>query len=609
MAVQATLDAEGRLHIREQQTIVFNGAWNGGERRFFLRQGHTMRFESIARVGSDGKLIQLSHGKLDRVDRWNYHGRKTIRWRARLPSDPPFVNTPITYILSYTIGNILTKTESGYLLNHDFCFTDREGPVNHFTLQLEFDPVWNSKPVTLSKKQIMPGEGAVYKQMLHFSGSTPPAVYAPLRAGSTTIEGSGTDPAPLWLVAAIFAVLFLFALWRTFLFFKWEKDHGRFLPLDSGEQISREWLERIVLRHKAEVIGATWDKTTASAEVAAVFARLVVEGKLKSSLTPKRLPFLGITIPLLPPVLHLELLVEKNSFSGYEQKLIDGVFVDGGTVTSTEKIKKYYRKQRKTFDPVSKVQEPLRKQMKKLTAEGVGKPGHNWLNSVWPATLAFFILLFNAFYHQDEFLPLQLPGMGVVLFCWFLGLFNGVQYRNSVVRLWWLLAAFFLPILLLLAGFAVLFWVYPSALLLIGLGLLALAVLHNVLNIARTTDDHKGVQFRQQLARARNYLKAELNKKAPDIKDEWFPYLLAFGLGNSVDHWFRRYGSMAGANTPAVSGGTGSGGFTGGGGQFGGGGSSGSWSAAVGSFAASASSSSTGSGGGGSSGGGGGGGW
>ena len=39
MQVMADLDGDGRLHIREQQTIVFTGAWNGGERRFNLRSG------------------------------------------------------------------------------------------------------------------------------------------------------------------------------------------------------------------------------------------------------------------------------------------------------------------------------------------------------------------------------------------------------------------------------------------------------------------------------------------------------------------------------------------------------------------------------------------
>jgi hypothetical protein len=33
------LDAEGALHVEETQTIIFNGDWNGGERRFDIRDG------------------------------------------------------------------------------------------------------------------------------------------------------------------------------------------------------------------------------------------------------------------------------------------------------------------------------------------------------------------------------------------------------------------------------------------------------------------------------------------------------------------------------------------------------------------------------------------
>lgn len=35
--VDATLDATGTLHVAETQTMVFTGAWNGGERRFDVR--------------------------------------------------------------------------------------------------------------------------------------------------------------------------------------------------------------------------------------------------------------------------------------------------------------------------------------------------------------------------------------------------------------------------------------------------------------------------------------------------------------------------------------------------------------------------------------------
>ena len=609
--VQARLDETGRIHIREQQTIVFTGKWNGGERKFFIRPGHKMRFESIARIGSSGEEILLTRGSLGLVDRWNHNGKSAIRWRARLPSDPPFNNTAISYVLYYSIGNILTKTENGYLLNHDFCFPDRSGVVKNFSLDLRFDPVWNSPPVNIVRNNIAPGKSVIYKQTLSFTGTASPELYAAPQALPSYAERRATGKAPWWLNALCLLMLTLFIVWRIVLFFLWEKGVERFEPLPAGDEIDEDWLRREVLCHKAEVVGATWDKTTSTPEVASVLARMVLEGKLKSSMTPYRLPVFNIVIPLVPPELHLELLVDRESLFGYEYKLIKGLFVDESNSTSTKKIREYYRKNRKSFSPVSKLMEPMRKQVKKLTDDGVGTPGHNWLVTVLLAVIGFFILLFNAFYHQDEFIPMQLAGMGFVLFCWIIAVANALNYRQSVVYLGWMLTMLFFVVMLLPIGFALLFLFPVSSLLLSGLFCMAVAAANNSINLARATESREGVAFRRRLAAGRNYFITELQKEKPQIKDEWFPYLLAFGLGNNVDHWFRRFGKSTGFvhSAGSVGGGsTGGGGFSGGGGVFGGGGASGSWSSAVGSFASS-SSSSSGGGGGGGSGGGGGGGW
>lgn len=614
ITVQANLDSTGRLHIREQQTIVFSGKWNGGERKFFLRPGHKMQFESLSRLAADGQEVKLTRGSLRLVDRWNHNGKTSIRWRSRLPSDPPFSNTSLKYVLRYSIGNILTKSDNGYLLNHDFCFTERAGVVRNFRLTLAFDPVWNSEPVVIVRHDIPPGQGVIYKQTLSFSGLTAPAVYTAPQNVPDLPKRAAATPAPIWLTATIFVLLFVFILWRGMLFFSWEKRLDRFVPLPANEEVTPDWLEREILCHKPEVVGATWDKTTSTPEVAAVLARLVLEGKMTSTLTPYRLPFFDIVLPFVPSELHLELLVERESLYGYEYQLIQGLFVDESSTTSTKKIREHYRKSRKTFDPVSKLTEPLKKQMKKLTADGVGSPGHSWLPTVSLSVAGFFILLVNAFYHQDEFVPVQVAGMFFILFCWIVAVVNAFNYRRSVVYLGWLRTMLFVAVSLLLAGFAALFLFPVSSLLLLGLFCMAVAAANNAINLARSAESREGVAFRRRLAAARNFFITELQEEKPEIKDEWFPYLLAFGLGSNVDHWFRRFGVgpasvHSGTGITGTSASVGSGGFTGGGGTFGGGGSSGSWSAAVGSFASSSSSSSSGGGGGGSSGGGGGGGW
>jgi uncharacterized membrane protein YgcG len=408
-------------------------------------------------------------------------------------------------------------------------------------------------------------------------------------------------------------ILFVIILWRGVLFFRWEKRLNRFAPLPATEDVTPDWLASEVLCHKPEVVGATWDKTTATPEVAAVLARLVQEGKMKSTLIPYRLPFFDISLPFIPPDLEMELLVGRESFHGYEHELIEGLFVDESSRTSTKKIREHYRKSRTIFNPVSKLTDPMKKQMKRLTADGVRPSGHSWVPTVLLAVIGFFVLLVNAFYHQSEFLPLQLVGMFFILFCWIIAVMHAFNYRRSVVYLGWLRTMLFFAVSLLLVGFAALFIFPVSTLLLVGFFSMAVAAANNSINLARSAESREGVAFRRRLAAARNYFVNELQREKPGIKDEWFPYLLAFGLGRDVDHWFNRYGVAAGlSHSVAHSGITSSGGsvFTGGGGVFGGGGASGSWSTAVGSFAGSSSLSSGGGGGlGGSSGGGGGGGW
>ncbi|RUM40799.1 MAG: hypothetical protein DSY80_09785, partial [Desulfocapsa sp.] len=503
------------------------------------------------------------------------------------------------------------KTENGYLLNHDFCFSDRLGVVKNFSLDLAFDPAWNTPPVHIDRNNVAPGKGVIYKRNLTFSGTAAPEVYAVPQSIPGYSERGAAGKAPWWLTALCLLLLTVFIVWRTILFFLWEKGVERFEPLPAADGIDEDWLVREVLCHKAEVVGATWDKTTSTPEVAAVLARMVLEDKLKSSMTPYRLPFFNIVIPLLPPELHLELLVDRESLSGYEYKLIKGLFVDESNSTSTKKIREYYRQNRKSFNPVSKLKDPMKKQVKRLTGDGAGTPGHNWLVTVLLAVIGFFILLFNAFYHQDEFVPMQLIGVGCVLFCWLIAVVTALNYRQSVVYLGWMLTMLFSVLMLLPIGFAFLILFPVSSLLLIGLFCMAVAAANNSINLARATESREGVAFRRRLAAGRNYFINELQKEKPQIRDEWFPYLLAFGLGNNVDHWFRRFGKSAGFVHPTGtvgSGSTGSGGFSGGGGVFGGGGASGSWNAAVGSFASS-SSPSGGGGAGGGSGGGGGGGW
>jgi hypothetical protein len=163
--------------------------------------------------------------------------------------------------------------------------------------------------------------------------------------------------------------------------------------------------------------------------------------------------------------------------------------------------------------------------------------------------------------------------------------------------------------------------------------LIALAFFNSIVNNARSRERIQGVALRKRLASIRRYFQDELDRPEPALRDEWFPYVLAFGLDDDAQRWFRSHGGRSSndstsswtpstsSSSPSSSGGSswggGSSGWTGGGGAFGGAGASGSWALAASSLSAgvsapSSSGSSSGGGGGGggsSSGGGGGGGW
>jgi uncharacterized membrane protein YgcG len=356
-----------------------------------------------------------------------------------------------------------------------------------------------------------------------------------------------------------------------------------------------------------EVVGATWDKMTSSSEVAAVLARMVQEEKMESRVEQEVFPWLGFKIPGMY-TLYLSLLVPRSTLRGYERELVDGLFIDGDT-TDTKKVKKYYRSNRKIFDPVRKIQEPLKKQVDALTKSSKNLLEMIWVPTAIAFTIGFFTLLADFFIHQYEH-PQELLLIGGLAATWIIGLVSALNYRATALHvqgraqlLWaW-------TVCIILMYMAALLVMNCSALLILGSACLCAAVINTILNIGRSRDSIEGVQLRRYLASARGYFRRELKKEVPDVLDSWFPYLVAFGLGPTIDSWFRRYGGHLSATGSSFSPTGSHGGFTGGGGQFGGGGAGGVWSAAAGSMGAAAGGSSGGggSGGGGSGGGGGGG--
>ena len=193
-----------------------------------------------------GASRTLSRGGLDVVDHYDWADARTLRWRSRSPSDPPFRDTRLTYVLEYTYTNVLQPKGGGeYELDHDFAFAERPGTIRRFTLDLTLDPVWIPRgpvPTGVVAVDLAPGRGYVTRLGLGFRGEGSPAgvdVWGPRVAVAA------------WTALFVLPPLVLGNAWWR------ERRAGRLDPLPAT---SREWLEQNVLSVPAEVIGAAWDE-------------------------------------------------------------------------------------------------------------------------------------------------------------------------------------------------------------------------------------------------------------------------------------------------------------------------------------------------------------
>ncbi|MET0552733.1 MAG: hypothetical protein ABW221_06830 [Vicinamibacteria bacterium] len=611
--VQARLDADGVLHVRERQLLVMTGDWNGGERVFRLEASQELTLERVTREDPEtGAVHELREGDLSNVDEYGWTDGRTLRWRSRAPSDPPFDGTSLVYVLEYALTGVLTQEGDRYRLAHDFAFGARPGPIESHVVDLEIDPVWTVEPshrLHSETGRLPPGAGHVVRLDLGFAGAGAPA-HVRSRALQDRLHLA------LLLVPALLYLHLLVSEWRR----------GRFARLDPEAVAHPDWLERNVLAHPAEIVGALWDRNVGPDEVAALVARLSAQGTLRTRAEGKEL--------------HLELLVDRDALAGYERTLVDAFFPDGGPTTSTSAIRTHYRRTGVGFSPAEEIRAGVTEQVDRL----LGPPGRRfpyWMLPTGALVAAAAVLALAP-------VPPSQRLVAAFLLCFPLGILGsigiglGVVWRRRIDRGPLSTVFFLIPgTLLLFLAWAVVgaSW-EPLAFLSEGIegsGAFAapfrlasvLAVLGAVcaaVNAARTREGRRAVAFRKQIAAVRRYFARELDREEPSLRDEWFPYVLALGLDRQSRRWFERFGVVwsAGGTSPvrSSSGSSGSSssaspiGWTGGGGAFGGAGATASWATAVGALSAGVSapsSSSSGGGGGGgggsSSGGGGGGGW
>ena len=592
LAVRAKLDEQGRLHVVEEQAMVFDGDWNGGERKFRVERDQTLELVSVVRRDANGQLIPLREGSLANVDEYSLSGN-TLRWRSRLPSDPPFANARLVYVLSYILGgSVLDRRGDGYVLNHDFAFRDRSGVIEKFTLDLEFADVWRSAgPAHYEAAMLAPGKSFVVRQELEYGGDAAPAAAPDTRA---TRYG---------LIALLVAIPLI--LWRRFI--SREDSLGRFAPLTSST-VDRGWIEKNLLELPPEVAGAAWDEQVTRNEVAALIARWTAEKKISTTIGADK-------------EMSMMLLVDRGAFEGYERELIDKLFFEGNT-TSTKSLESHYA--RSGFDPSTVISEGLTERFKEIGQMKEAAPPVSPLPSLVLFVTGVAATVFGLVRTGRENVAPVIGALIVMLVAWIVGVLIAYQWRARID--WGLRGAY---------GFAAFAAIAVAAAAVVaasgrvdlvahaGLALLALMVTSNIFNVAKSKRGRSALAFRKRLASVRQYFIDELQKPQPAIDDAWFPWVIAFGLDNEATRWAAAFGgssstgsstiSSSGSSWSSSSGGSSSS-WSGGGGAFGGAGATASWAAAAGGIAAgvtSASSSSGGSSGGGgsSSGGGGGGGW
>lgn len=575
--VEARLDADGVLHVRERHEMLLDGPWDLVERHFRLRLGEGLQLEHLARIApKTGAERKLDRGDLDQVDHYAWIDGSTLRWRCRRASDPPFAGKVLTYVLDYTLTGVLAPTAKGFLLDRDFALPDRRWPIESFSLELTLDSPWRAIqpfPAYLEEHRLPPGRGvAVRLALLHLEGGWPRAVPRSL---------------PLPLRAILLAAALLGAALLTRGFVRREARLGRFSPISPPGRPDRRWLEENLLRLRPEDAGAIWHGGVGPPEVAATLARMATEGKLAS-----RVDRPGSSDRRCS--LSLALKVDRHELAGPERKLVDALFSDGRTTIDTDAVRRHRRSRGGSLAAAIRTDLETRVHEHTTPEERPGA-ARRWRTPLLALGVLTGIGLEAATRGAPAVLLAVVLGAGAVpLFA--VGLAGAHAWRKRVEHLRPSALALFVPWLLIAVIAAALLlgdlWlpslaqVSPGLFGALALALLPLAAASGLLDGARSRRSAGNLHRRRRLAAARRYIRRELGRPDPDLEDAWLPYLVALDLTRYADRWSRSFGGVATGGGQEVSPAASSGGWSGGGETFGGAGGTSRWAAAAGALTA-----------------------
>jgi hypothetical protein len=407
-------------------------------------------------------------------------------------------------------------------------------------------------------------------------------------------------------------------------FFRREDSWGRFVPVTT-DQIDDRWMTEHILKYPAEVVGAAWNDNIGTPEVVALIARMVSEGKLESEVAGSGTG---------KPTMTLRLKVDRSTLGGYERSLVDALFFHGRTVSSTEDVRSHYGS--RGFNPVEIIRSGLHARVQPLLEPGDSHGPIGLTSFLW--FFACAAMLAGAWYlgGTDGAGPFWLA-IGALAVAG-IARIAGVVFRTRMD--WGRTAALlsFLPAITFAAVTAAFLWraggrndTDLSWLMMAASVALSLWVTNASSRGMRSRPGRAAIALRKKLTAARQFFRNELQRPQPALRDDWYPWVLAFGLSEQADAWSTGPAAIAASTdgstlqsdrpssdsaSPATPEWTGFGG-----GRSGGAGGGAAWSAAAAGMAASVpspassgsgssgSSSGGGDSGGGSSGGGGGGGW
>ena len=514
--VTARLDANGALHVVERHAMVFTGDWNGGERVFRVASGQHLSLESVRRLDPlTGAAVELVGGDVDFVDHYKFTDG-TLRWRSRMPSNPPFSNTQLVYEIAYTLDRVLLKGGDVYTLDHNFALPDARQMIQAFSIELDLDPAWVPPPNFVRRRSagpLPPGSNYTVRVDLRHTGAAMPLV----------MRYVATPPMQLLL----FGILLVATGAIGTGFVRRESALGRFAAPPPVGSIDAAWLQQHVFDLPAEHVGALWDESVGGPEVSALLARLTAEKKIESWSQGGEL-----SLRLLRPI---------DSFSGYEAALLRGLFFDGRTETSTKAVKDHYATT--GFDPAATIKADLLKVVAAHAESQETAPSPSARLTFALFGSAFALALFAVFDGDVETSAVMWAVLPLAIL-WLIGIIAGVVYQTRVERLGrWASSFAFVPVFFL-ASAAVAIGSREShpPVLLAALLLLQIAIVNNIFNVAKTRQGARTLARRRQLASARQYFAQELQQARPRLEDAWFPWLVAFGLTADVDRWFFAHG-------------------------------------------------------------------